>query len=398
MSRTQVRVGIIVAAIAVVIGLAIFAVRSTRSTEASSHAPSGAPPAAGAARPSGDGRDAPYLDGKIIRFSDNFAQRAGIVGVVAKQRELLPIISVTGTVAFDPHRFAAVGVRISGRVRRVLKVVGDTVAANTILAEVESAETGRAEALVSGARAKELAAAADMKRERQLADSRVSSEREAEMANAHYESARAERLAAEHSVKALGGDVGGEIGILQLRSPIAGKVVSTKIARGQTVGPMDTVFEVADLSSVWVELDVFERDLMAVRVGDAVDISSPFYPDAILQGKVAHVGDVVDPVTRTSHVRVVVDNENNMLRPGQSVKARIKTSSSAGKVLVVPTAAVTHVDGNPTVFVLTNNAVEPRTVELGASDRESTGIVSGLKEGEQVVTDGLLAVKSELFR
>lgn len=378
---TWIRLGIGLAGLALVLGI-LFSLR--RPTAVADRKP--------------DLRDAPVLDGKLIRFSESFAKRAELTAVPVKLGSLTPVVAVTGTVAFDPRQFAAVGVRISGRVRRIFKFVGDKVAPHTPLAEVESAELGRAEALLTGARAKELAAEADMKREKSLAAAKISSEREAEMAHAVYESAKAERIAAEHAVKALGGEPGGEIGVLAIRSPIAGKIVTSKISRGQTVNPSDTAFEIADLGSVWLELRVFERDLVAIRNGDAVEVLTQYQPDKPIRGKVAHVGDLVDPQTRSAPVRVVVDNTSGGLRPGQSVSARIHTTAPAAPALIVPRASVTRVDGKPTVFVLLDRAVEPRTVELGPTDRESIEITSGVQQGEQVVLGGLLAIKSEIFR
>jgi cobalt-zinc-cadmium efflux system membrane fusion protein len=345
-------------------------------------------------------RDAPVLDGEIIRYSAAFAQRAGISTTPATMRSILPIVSVTGTVAYDSRKFAAVGARITGRARRVFKVMGDSVKVGEVLTEIESAELGRAEAQVFAARARELAADNDMKRERRLADARITPEKDAEAAKANYEVARAERIAAERTVQALGGDLDEKTGILVLRSPVAGKVVSANLVRGQTVEPSATVFEIADLSTVWVQLAVFERDLASVRVDNEVELTLQGIPGPPIKGRVDIVGDVINVETRTVPVRVVVENPNFTMRPGQSVQARIHTSALADKLLTVPRAAITRVDGNATVFVMLSqgNAVEPRRVTLGPQDAEHTAILQGLKEGEAVVVGGMFALKSEIFR
>ncbi len=345
-------------------------------------------------------RDAPVLDGEIIRYSSTFAQRAGITTAPATPRSILPEVSVTGTVTYDSRKFAAIGARITGRARRVAKVMGDTVKAGDVLTEIESAELGRAEAQVFAARARELAAQNDMKRERRLADARITPEKEAEMAKANYEVARAERIAAERAVQAMGGDLDEKTGILVLRSPVAGKVVSAKLVRGQTVEPSDTVFEIADLSTVWVQLAVFERDQLSVREGNEVELTLQGVPGPPIKGRVDHVGDVINVETRTVPVRVVVENPDLSMRPGQSVQARIHSTALAEKSLAVPRAAITRVDGNATVFVMLSqgNAVEPRRVTLGPQDAEYTAVLQGLKEGEQVVVGGMFALKSEIFR
>jgi cobalt-zinc-cadmium efflux system membrane fusion protein len=345
-------------------------------------------------------RDAPVLDGEIIRFSPAFAQRAGITTATAAARTLLPMVNVTGTVAYDSRKFAAVGARIEGRARRVFKVVGDPVKAGEVLMEIESADLGRAEAQVFSARARELAAEIDMKRERRLADARITPEKDAETAKANYEVAHAERIAAERAVQAMGGDLDQKTGVLVMHSPIAGKVVSTNVVRGQTVQPSDTVFEIADLSSLWIQLSVFERDLAAVKVNNEVEIVPQGSLGAPIKGHVDHVGDVINVETRSVPVRVVVDNPDRTMRPGQSVQAHINTSALADKVLTVPRTAITRIDGNATVFVMLpqGHAVEPRRVALGPQDANYTAILQGLREGETVIEGGMFALKSEIFR
>jgi cobalt-zinc-cadmium efflux system membrane fusion protein len=252
---------------------------------------------------------------------------------------------------------------------------------------------------VLAARAKEKAAEADMKRERHLAEQRVTAQRDAEFAQATYEAARAERVAAERAVEALGGTMGHDSGVLVLRSPIAGRVVASTSSLGQTVDPTQTLFEVAELSSLWVELHVFERELNGVRRGNAVEIAAPGAHDKVIRGKVDHVGEIIDVDTRTAAVRVVVANERRELRPGQSVVARISTNASTLKTLTIPRAALTRIDGKPMVFVMHDkNTVEPRAVTTGSEDAERVAIHEGLRENERVVLGGMFALKSEIFR
>ncbi len=344
-------------------------------------------------------RDVPHLDGKSIRFSRAFAQRAGIELAAASTASLAPSVSVTGTVTFDPDRVAAIGARIDGRVRRIRKFPGDPVAAGDVLAEIESAALGTAQTGVLSARAHFEAARANELRETQLAEAKVSSQREAEVARATALVARAELHAAEQKVRALGGDVSPDIGVLALTSPIAGKVVESHVSRGQSVEPTQTLFRVADLARVWIELAVFEREVNHVRRGDEVEIIPQSNTSVVLTGKVAHVGDIIALETRSADVRVVVDNADGTLRPGQSVLAKIRTATTHGDAVVLPRDAVTSIDGRPTVFVAHDDtSVEPRVVVTGASDGTHIEIASGVAAGERVVVRGVFALKSEIFR
>jgi cobalt-zinc-cadmium efflux system membrane fusion protein len=344
-------------------------------------------------------RDVPYLDGKWIRYSEDFAKRAGLVFAAVESSSLAPVVTVTGTVNFDAERMAAVGARIVGRVRAVHKLEGAEVKAGDVLAEIESAELGQAQAAVISARAHAHAATINEKREQELAEAHISSGREAELAAATAASARADLLAAEQRVRAFGGSAGAETGILELKSPIAGKVVERAVSRGQSVEPTHTAFRVADLSRVWVQLAVFERELSAVHAGDEVEITPQTDARKVLHGKVAYVGDVLDLETRTAPVRVVVDQPETPLRPGQSVTAKIRTAIAPASALVLPREAVTSVDGKSTVFVAHDaNSVEPRTVQLGSQDGKRVEVLSGLEPNERVVTAGVFALKSEIYR
>ena len=344
-------------------------------------------------------RDVPYMDGKWIRYSATFAGRAKLEFAAAEAASLTPVVNVTGTVTFDPERVAAVGARISGRVRRIMKFPGDRVKAGDTLAELESADLGQAQSAVLATRAHAEAASANEKRETQLAEARVSSQRDAELAKATAASARADLHAAEQRVRALGGNAGTEIGVLPITSPIPGKIVESHVSRGQSVEPSATLFRVADLDRVWIELAVFERELGHITQADAVEISPQTNLGVVLKGKVAHVGDVIEQETRSGDVRVVVENVDGSLRPGESVLAKIHTKTTPAPKILLPREAVISIDGKPTVFVAHDaTAVEPRTVTTGARDGARVEILEGLAPGERVAVAGVFALKSEIFR
>jgi cobalt-zinc-cadmium efflux system membrane fusion protein len=344
-------------------------------------------------------RDVPYLDGKWIRYSADYASRSQIEFAPAQKSSLAPVVSVTGTVTFDPERMAAVGARIAGRVRSISKLEGDEVKAGDILAEIESAELGQAQAALISARAHAEAATANEKREKELAEAHISSNREAELAEANAVSARAELLAAEQKVRALGGAPDRTAGILRLASPIAGKVIERNVSRGQSVEATHTAFRVADLSKVWIQLAVFERQVAAIHQGDQVDLFPQSDTERKVKGNVSYVGDVIDLETRTAPIRVVVDHPEVPLRPGQSLLAKIHTSAPVAASLVVPRGAVIGVDGKQTLFIAHDAlSVEPRTVQLGGQDGDRVEILAGLEEGEKVAISGVFALKSEIFR
>ncbi len=346
-------------------------------------------------------RAVPVVEGDTIRFPAEFARRASIATAAVERREVAPVVLVPGTVELDPRRVATVGTRIPGRVRKVLKFEGEEVGAGEVLAEIESAELGRAQSELLKARAREAAAAADSLREERLAEAHISSLRDAQAARAAAVAAHAERLAAEQTVRSLGGrpDLAGEIGVLQLRSPMAGRVITSKLTRGKSLEATETPFLVADLGRVWLRLQVFERDVAAVHIGDGVDVARQADLSRISQGRVARTGEVIDPETHSAEVWVEVENGDGWLRPGEAVGARIRGRGDGRRWPAVPPEAIVTIDGRPTVFVATGpDTVRIRPVTLGITGEKYTAVASGVEEGERVVTSGAFALKSEIFR
>jgi cobalt-zinc-cadmium efflux system membrane fusion protein len=347
----------------------------------------------------------PHVEGAAIVLPAEHVQRLGLETAVVREAPLTPIIKVVGTATFDPEFVAAVGTRLRGLVRSVSRFEGDRVKKGELLADIDSPELGSAQASVLMFRAQLKAAELNFAREKELESRGLTTAREVEESAATLEEFRAKLLAAEQQVSALGGAVVRDhqtstIGVHQLRSPMAGTVVERFVAAGQSVEGHLTAFRIADLDHLWVELAVFERNLASTRRGDKVELRPLSDPNTTIVGQVAHVGDQIDPATRTAAVRVEVDNHERKLRPGQAVSAKIHSGlAAAGRVAQVPHGAITFVDGKPTVFVAegpTRFVATP--VELGDSDGEDRQIIAGLTVGQNVVVNGVFQLKSELFR
>jgi len=240
-------------------------------------------------------------------------------------------------------------------------------------------------------------------REEKLAARSLTTAREVEMASVAARKATLLLAAAKQKVSALGGSARAGEGLLgshELRTPIQGTVVERNVAPGQFIEGQVVAFKVANLNHLWIELDVFERNLSLIQVGDKAELKPLSGNSGTLEGKVAKVASTIDQETHSAKVRIEVENRDGRLRVGQAVKARIHCNG--GKAMprpLVPTRAITFVDGKPRVFVATGpHAVRVTPVRLGANDGDETEIMDGLSETDEVVTDGAFALKSELFR
>lgn len=331
------------------------------------------------------------------------------VRVVAVVRtRLARDVEVVGSVGFAADHFAAVGPLIAGRLVSIQVRVGDKVKAGQTMAELESAEVGQAQAAYLTARASSFAAEANLRRERELAERKVSSERERELAEAAAITQQAELAAAMQRLRALGlrqSDISqirdARAGRVSLLAPIDGTVIRREVSLGQAVQSASDAFQVADLSRLWVLLDLFEKDLPHVHSAQRAEIRTEAYPGRTFPAQVALIGSVIDEKTRTAPVRVEFDNSEGLLRPGQFVTATLQGEATVAQsaVLTVPRKAVVTVEGKPLLFVQTGSGrFERRSVELGPSGGSLIEVRSGVSEGELVVVDGGFLLKSELLR
>ncbi|MCS6915291.1 MAG: efflux RND transporter periplasmic adaptor subunit [Myxococcales bacterium] len=319
-------------------------------------------------------------------------------------------VEVVGSVSYNANHHAEVGPLIAGRIVSLRVGIGDRVKAGQVLAELESAEVGQAQAAYLTARATSMAAQANLRRERELAERKVSSERERELAEAQAATEQANLLAATQRLRALGlrlEDIrelernGGRPGRVPLVSPIDGTVLTREVTLGQAVQPATDAFKVADLAHLWVLLDLFEKDLPYVHRDQKVVLRTEVYPGRTFPARVAYVGQEVDERTRTTPVRIEFENEEGLFRPGQFVTATLlgDESRAVREVLAVPRRAVLTVEGKPLVFVAESDGTfSRRSVELGISGGGLVEIRAGLVEGERVASDGGFLLKSELLR
>lgn len=343
-----------------------------------------------------------------IRISETVAERAGIRTVPAQSTEVATSVSLLGSVRFDEQRVADVGGRVEGRVARIHVIEGEEVERGRPLVEIEGPELGAAMAELLAANARLAAATSASDRATSLGQRQLATAGAVEQAQAREDALIAEVRGAEQRLVAMGlsleevrGAVarGRPLRSITLRAPIDGEVVEQHARLGQVVDPTEPVLRIADISSVWVMLEVYERDVAQVRDGAAVEIYSDADPGVVHHGVVDHVEPAIDRDTRTASVRVRVENESHRLRPGQFVHARLETGQERRSAIAVPRSAVLQVDGVPTVFVeLRPGEYEARPVELGETQGDRVEIRAGLVESEPVVISGAFALKSEMQR
>ena len=312
-----------------------------------------------------------------------------------------------GTITFDANRVAIVAPRAEGRIITVRADLGQVVRAGDALAILESPDVGQTRGDLERARAAVSVSKRNYEREKRLYEQEISPQKEMLDAEVLYRMAEADLRSASAKLSTYGA-MSGAGGSYGLQSAVSGTVVERNATPGQIVGPSTPLFTVADLSHVWITVDVFEADLQRIHQGAVVTITTPTYPGERFAGRVSFAGGVVDSVSRTLKVRVIVENVGQRLRPGMYAQAHIVAPS--GKAIAgvtVPADAVQELDGRSIVFVvLPSSASGTRLVARrvvvappsGGSAGGRTLVVEGLRAGEQVAVKGAFQLKSELTK
>ena len=322
-----------------------------------------------------------------------------------QERELAPALEVAAELVPDPDRRADVGSRTAARVVEFRVKVGDRVERGTPLAVLESPEVGKARAELTAATARAEVARAAFAREKSLVEARATSQKEVQEAEGAKRTADAELAAARTLLATFGASAGDEGDAdparLVLRSPIRGTVVARTAHVGQSVEPTGTLVQVVDLDQLWLEAQVYEREMRFVAAGQPVQVEGRAYPGEVFRGKVERVGETLDEKTRAVSVRVSLPNPGHRLKPGMFATARIIGTQAkvARHMLAVQWAAVQEIDGHPAVFVRAGErAFELRRVHTGERAGDLVEILNGLKVGDEVVAVGSFLLKGELLK
>jgi cobalt-zinc-cadmium efflux system membrane fusion protein len=308
-------------------------------------------------------------------------------------------VHTTGTVDWDADHTTQAITQVSGPISRLLVDLGTRVAANQPLLYVSSPDVSNAIVTYRKARNHLDYAKRTLDRNQDLLDHKVIAQKDFETAQQDYNDAGSDVESSLQALKIFGVtqqevDDAQRQGVainpqLAVRSPIAGVVVQKLVSPGLVIqAGMTACFTISDVSTVWVQGHIYDRDLDSIRIGDVVEEANSSFKETF-RGVVSYIGALVDPATRTTSVRIVTQNPQGMLKKDMFVDAVIHTKSGK-RVLTVPTSAILRNDQNlPFVYVEAGpGQFGQRLVNLGAQQNDQTEIMSGAKAGEKVVAEG----------
>lgn len=349
-----------------------------------------------------EGHDEHGEEGKVKMTAELQKQNGVVVGPAKKQR-LAGSISATGKVEANADKIAHVSPRISGKIVNVRSSLGDSVAAGQTLVTIDSVELGEALNRYRQSKTKLALAQSNMERVKALVEKKIAARKDILQAETDFKTAQAELHTDEERLSLYGvapadlkGD-GHKKPLLPVRSPIGGIITEKHAIVGELSDPSKSLYTVADLSSIWVLVDINEKDLAKIHRGQTASVTVGAFPDLKLKGRITYIADLVDPNTRTVKARIEVPNTGRKLKPEMFATVELMLAADAPPVLAVAEDALQDLDGKQVVFVLEEkDEFAARAVQTGRAANGMVEIVSGLKEGEQYAVKGSFILKSEV--
>lgn len=317
--------------------------------------------------------------------------------------EFRETLRVPASASVDETRVARIGASVTGRISDLKAMVGQNVSKGQVLGTLNSTELSTAQLNFLKAYSAKILAERAAQRAKQLFDADVIGAAELQRRETELSQASAEMSAAHDQLKVLGMSEKSIERLEQSRTvdsqsfvvaTISGTVIERTVAQGQVVQPADAVFTVADLSRLWIQAEIAEKQSDLVRIGDTVQVQIPALGNRNIQGRLVFVSSTVNPETRTVSARTEVDNADRSIRP--AMLATMLIQDRPQKRIVVPVDGVVRENNRDYVFI----RKEPNTyrlvpVTLGNEAGNVRPVLEGLPPDSVIVTEGAFHLNNE---
>jgi membrane fusion protein, heavy metal efflux system len=317
--------------------------------------------------------------------------------IKVQPKTLTRTLRLTGSVAYNAFHTTPVISQVSGPVSRVVVVPGEKVKQGQPMLYIASPDYSQLRTNYLKAKEAYILAQKANARAKDLYAHKAVAEQVLEQAEVAEIQAGGDLAAAQAALKVLG--ITDPDALVQgpptyeasVRAPISGEVVEQDVAAGQLLQPGSTqCFMLSDMSNVWVLVNVFQKDLPYVRVGDPVTIQTDAYPQ-VFHGRIAYVAPSLDPNTRTLQARIETSNPGEKLKKDMYVMATVNAGKIQKAIALPDSAILRDTENQPFVYAaLSSNQFGRRPVTLGEGVDGQTEVISGLKVGDEVVGDGSL--------
>ncbi len=361
--------------------------------------------------PRSGGRGLGRTDGKGMRRTDGITltgQEKEAVEIRTTLASLQPLkseLTAMGKVIARQQSKAIVSYAFPARISQIHIQIGDWVKRGQRLVTLQSEEVGNAKSDFYKAQADFELAQVSYERQQRLFERGVGAKKDSLTAEADLKVAQTSLEAAEKKLHVLGFSEqevetiseSHQINpIITLYSPISGKIIQNNAVLGGMIDQATEILVVMDPSVLWIDAEIYEKDIAKIRLGMTVELSVPAYPGETFSGKVTYIGDVLKEDTRTITVRAEVENSDYKLKPGMFASIRIALNHHS-RVLVVPQDSVLEDKGDKIVFLKRGEQFFLQVVHTGARENGYIEILQGLAEGDEVAVTGSYQLKSKLY-
>lgn len=343
---------------------------------------------------------------KVVKLHEEDLKEFGIEVKEAGQGKLTVQLELPGEITPNADRLVNIIPRVPGIVSTVSKNLGDYVHSGETLAVFDSRELADMKAAYFAALKRVEIAGTSLKREETLFKKKISPELDYLDAKKAFDEAEIELKSAEHKLHAIGfsdkylaalpSQPGMTYTRYEMKAPFSGTVIEKHITLGSVLKDDAVAFVIADMSSIWVNISVYRKDMASLRKGQPVIVSAGNnIPDA--KGTISYISPVTGQETRTAIARVVLPNPKGLLRPGLFVTAKLAVDEVSVPVLI-PKTALASEGGKAEVFVQTEEGFKPQAVTLGRSSETHVEVVSGLQQGQKYVAKGGFTLKAQMSK
>jgi len=344
---------------------------------------------------------------ETVNISKESQEKINLETVLLKEEQFSGYIKIPAVIVTDQNNEAQVGPIVAGRVKKVFVSVGNNVSAGQTLMLIEGLEIGVLKADFLKSKTTLSFTEQEYARQKKLAELDAGSQKNLISSKAEYEKALAEFNSMDKKIHSIGlkdDDIVNDkndlhsAGDLAIKSPISGVIVERNVVVGQYLESSSIAFKILNTRSLLVDGQIYESDFSKIGNTSSGEFKTPSLPDETFLCDITYKGQLIDEKTRTIKIRAKINNPRNRLIPQMFGDLIVKLAESR-KSLFLPSSSVFKDGEQSFVFVQESDSTFRKVeVKTGLELENKAEIVSGLKEGDKVVTNGVFELKSELLK
>lgn len=309
--------------------------------------------------------------------------------IVVEPSPVIERLRLNGKVSYNPNAVVNYVSLVSGVITNTFVSLGDKVHKDQVLAEIKSQELNAMKTEVKQLRAQLRVAERELESKESFYEDKISSERELIEAQTEKESIEAELECLQNNLQMY--SPASEKNVFQIRAPQSGYLVDNKLVTGMQMGAEgEALFTISDMDEVWVNMNVYATNLNFVKEGMPIDIRVNSYPDSIFKGEISRISHVMDPDENVLKARVVMNNEDLLLKPGLQVEGIVRAEQNMSMPRLSDKAVVYHNNKYYVVVIEDHCDFYHQEVELYSQDEHTMYIKSGLEAGQTIASENTL--------